>query len=64
MAKIEEIELERHRNQLIGDVRSLVDKYRAIFDWDVPDVDQTAADALILAEIRKALDEIEKSLAG
>jgi hypothetical protein len=58
------IETERKRGQLVGNVRSLVDKYCAIFDWDVPDIDQAAADKLILAEIRKALDTIERSLAG
>ena len=60
MAEIEQVELERQRNQLDADVRKLVEKYRAIFDWDVPDIDQNAADRLILAEIRKALENIEK----
>ena len=64
MAKIEEIELEGHRSQIIADVKSLVEKYRAIFDWDVPEIDQNVADKLILAEMRKALDDIEKELLG
>jgi hypothetical protein len=64
MAEIEQVELERHRGALAADVRNLVEKYRAIFDWDVPDIDQNAADKLILGEIRKALDEIEKKLLG
>ncbi len=64
MAKIEEKELEGHRAQIIADVKKLVEKYRAIFDWDVPDIDQTAADKLILAEIRKALDALEQKLMG
>jgi hypothetical protein len=64
MAEIERVELERHRGALAADVRNLVEKYRAIFDWDVPDIDQNAADKLILGEIRKALDEIEKKLLG
>jgi hypothetical protein len=34
------IETERKRGQLVGNVRSLVDKYCAIFDWDVPDIAQ------------------------
>lgn len=62
MAKIEEIELDRHRSEVIADVKRLVEKYRAIFDWDVPDIDQNSADKLILVEIRKALDDIEKRL--
>ncbi len=64
MAKIEEIEMEGHRDAIIADVRKLVEKYRAIFDWDVPDIDQTAADKLILTEISKALGELERKLLG
>lgn len=64
MAKIEQLELEGHRSQIIADMKSLVEKYRAIFDWDVPDINQSLADKLILAEMRKALDGIEKKLLG
>lgn len=64
MAKMEQLELEGHRSEIITDVKNLVEKYRAIFDWDVPEVDQRAADKLILAEIRKALDDIEMKLVG
>ncbi len=64
MAKIEERELEGHRGQIIADVKKLVEKYRAIFDWDVPDIDQAAADKLIVTEVRKALDELERKLLG
>jgi hypothetical protein len=61
MGKIEQTELENHRHQIIADVRKLVEKYRAIFDWDVPDVDQAEADRLITMEIRRALDDVEKT---
>jgi hypothetical protein len=64
MAKIEQLELDAHRAQLVSDVKRLVEKYRAIFDWDVPEVDQDAADKLILAAIRKALEDVEKDLAA
>lgn len=47
---------------MIKDVKKLVEKYRAIFDWDVPDIDQGYADKLILVEISKALDDIKKEL--
>ena len=60
MARIEQKELEEHRDEIIADVKKMVEKYRAIFDWNVPDIDQTVADKLILGEVRKALDEIEK----
>ena len=64
MAGIEERELEGHRADIIADVRKLVEKYRKIFDWDVPDIDQAAADKLILSEVRKALGELEDKLLG
>jgi hypothetical protein len=63
-ADLERVELERHRSRLVADVKKLVDRQRAIFDWDVLDIDQRAADRLILGEIRKALEELEKKLAG
>ena len=64
MNKIEQLELDAHRSGIIADVKKLVEKYRAIFDWDVPDIDQSRADQLILMEIRKALDDMEKGLRG
>jgi hypothetical protein len=64
MRKMEQMELEGHRSEIIADVKHLVERHRAIFDWDVPDIDQDAADKLILAEIRGALDGIEKGFLG
>ncbi len=58
MKDIEQIELDRYRNEIIADMRSLVEKYRRIFDWDIPDIDQLAADKLILAAMHTALDSI------
>ena len=62
MARIEELELEGHRADIIADVKELVEKYRKIFDWDVPDIDQSSADKLILSEVRKALVDLENEL--
>jgi hypothetical protein len=58
MAQIEELEMDAHRAQLNSDVRSLVDKYRAIFGWDVPEVDEDLSEGLILKALRQALDEL------
>jgi hypothetical protein len=38
-------------------------KYRRIFGWDIPEIDQHAADKLILAAIHTALDDIATQLA-
>ena len=59
MAEIEQLEMDAHRVQLVADVKALVEKYRAIFDWDVPEVDQALSNRLILAALRQALDDIE-----
>lgn len=62
MSNLEAIELERRRVRLVADLRALVESYRAIFDWDVPDIDQGVADALILDAFDQALKEIRKTL--
>ena len=62
MDNMEDLELNAHRSEIVADMRSLVEKYRAIFDWDIPDIDQQAADKLIVAEMYTALDDIAKQL--
>jgi hypothetical protein len=37
LPKLEQFEIEAHRGEIVRDVRHLVEKYRAVFDWDVPD---------------------------
>ena len=59
MAKIEELELDAHREQLKSDVRSLVNKYRAIFGWDVPEIDEALSDLLIFQALHRPLDEMQ-----
>ena len=58
MARIEEVEMDAHRAQLKSDVSGLVDKYRAIFGWDVPEVDEALSQRLIVKALRQALDEL------
>jgi hypothetical protein len=60
MANIEQAELATQHQHLVRDVRSLVEKYCAIFGWNVPDIDQAHADKLILDDMRKALDGVEQ----
>jgi len=62
LPKIEQLEIEAHRGEIGRDVRHLVEKYRAIFDRDVPDIDQTAADKLILTEASLAIEVIKNDL--
>ena len=60
MARIEQVEMDAHWAQLAGDVGQLVEKFRSIFAWDVPEIDERAADEFIFAAIRKALDNVEQ----
>lgn len=62
MSKMEQFELNQHREQLNLDVKALVEKYRAIFEWDIPGIDEPASDKLILGAIRQTLDAVEISL--
>jgi hypothetical protein len=60
MAKIEQLKMRAQRAQLGVDMRNLVEKYRSIFAWDVPELDEALSDRLIIAALRQALDEIAK----
>lgn len=60
MAKIEELEMDAYRGQLKSDLWRLFDKYRAIFGWDVPEVDETLSERLIIESLRRALDDLEQ----
>ncbi|MBS0551393.1 MAG: hypothetical protein JSS47_02525 [Proteobacteria bacterium] len=62
MESMEQIELDRHRKDILDGVRDLVEHFRRIFAWDIPEVDQARADGLILAEIRNALTMLETEL--
>lgn len=62
MTQIEQLELNAHRGQLVADVQALVERYRSIFEWDIPDIDENRSDRLILQAIRDALDGVEKKL--
>lgn len=61
MAQIEELEMDAHRVQLNSDVRGLVDKHRALFGWDVPEVDEALLRRLIVKAMRQGLDEAESA---
>jgi len=60
MESIEDLEMTSRRAQLGQDLQALVEKYRKIFDWDVPEIDEVRADRLTLQAMRQALDAIEQ----
>ena len=59
MAGIEQLEMDAHLVRLNADVGELVEKYRSIFGWDVPDIDEALSDRLIFKALRNALDGVE-----
>ncbi|ABI71632.1 hypothetical protein ACRN9Z_05435 [Shewanella frigidimarina] len=61
MSDIQNIEIERYHDQITEDVRQLVERYREIMAWDVPDNDTVEADRLIFQAIHAAVVEIETS---
>lgn len=62
MANIEELEMAAHKAELNSDVKGLFIKYRAIFGWDVPEVDEALSERLIIESLRQALDELQEQV--
>ena len=62
MVRLEQMELNAHLAQLEADVKRLIDKYLAMSEWDVPEIDEPLANRLIIAAIRQALDSVEQAL--
>jgi hypothetical protein len=60
MSQMEQLELNAYRNEIVSDMEALLEKYRAIFNWDIPEIDEAAADKLILAAMHAALDGISQ----
>ncbi len=59
MKTIEQVEMDRYRAELNDDVRHLVKKYCRIMGWEVPELDEPAARALIFQALRDALAKTE-----
>ena len=62
MSKIEELELQAYKNNITSDVAALLDKYRAIFTWDIPEVDIHYVEKLVLDEIAKTVEQLTSDL--
>jgi hypothetical protein len=61
MSDVQNIEIERYYAKIVKDLRHLVEKYREIMAWDVPENDPVEADRLIFQAIHTALAEIEEN---
>ena len=61
MSESQKIEIQRYHKELVKDVASLVDKYRRIMEWDIPESDEREGDKLIFEAIQDALDVLKES---
>ncbi len=59
MSKMQEIEIERYHKRIDKDVRHLIERYREIMAWDIPENDPDEANRLIFKAVHAALDKIE-----
>ncbi|HFB64596.1 MAG TPA: hypothetical protein ENJ60_03560 [Aeromonadales bacterium] len=60
MSDMQHIEIERYHDEIIHDMRKLVEKYRKAMDWDIPENNEIEADQLIFDAIQHALDSIKQ----
>ncbi len=63
MSSMQEVEINRYHDEILHDVKSLVEKYRRAMDWDIPENDDNVSDKIIFQALRKALDQVESELA-
>ncbi len=61
MSEMQEIEINRYYNRIVKDMSHLIERYREIMAWDVPENDPVEADRLIFKAIHGALKELEKT---
>lgn len=59
MSDIQEVEVNRYHARIVKDMRHLIERYREIMAWDIPENEPVEADRLIFKAIREALDKIE-----
>jgi type II secretory pathway predicted ATPase ExeA len=60
MASLEQVEISRYQQELIHDLRHLVQKYGRIMGWEVPELDEAEAKRLILQALKEALADVER----
>ncbi len=60
MSDIQKTELARYHNEMVDDVKSLVEKYRRIMDWDIPENDSGRANSLVIEALKEVIADIEQ----
>jgi len=61
MSQMQEIEINRYHDRIVKDMDHLIERYRKIMAWDVPENDPIEADKLIFKALYSALEELKKT---
>jgi hypothetical protein len=59
MGESEKIEIARYQREIVEDLRHMLKKYVRIMEWDVPDVDEKDARALVMQALKASLADVE-----
>ncbi len=62
MSQIQDIEINRYHSRILKDLEHLIERYREIMAWDVPDNNPIEADRLIFNAVHSALSKIENEV--
>ena len=61
MSQMEDRELLARKKEIALDMTAVLEKYRAIFSWDIPEVNIAAVDQVVLKEMALALKQLSQS---
>lgn len=62
MSDMQQIEINRYHDEIIDDIKQLIEKYRRAMDWDIPENDDKKSDRIILDAIEVALANVKKDI--
>jgi len=59
MSESEKIEIARYHKEIVEDLQHMLKKYVRIMEWDVPDVEEKDARALVMQALKASVAEVE-----
>jgi hypothetical protein len=59
MSESERIEIARYQREIVEDLRHILKKYVRIMEWDVPEVAEKDARALVMQALKASLAAVE-----
>lgn len=61
MSQEQNIEINRYHDRINKDIYHLIERYREIMAWDIPENDPVEADRLIFNAVQTALDKMKEA---